>query len=205
MKNIAALVVLLGCLPSALRAQIPVRPDCSASDIQMGVCRRGAREELHPVRVESVFVRVDTVYVQGTRPSAPAGAPQAQPAPTPVMVMNGRPEGWKDGGTATILSLLIPGAGQMYAGEVGTGVLMLLTSSAALGVAISQYGSCYDDCGGAAAAAGVALTINLISPIDAGSAASRHNKRLLKQRQVGLAPILTPTARGVNLGLSIRR
>jgi TM2 domain-containing membrane protein YozV len=160
---------------------------------------------LHPVRVESVFVRLYTVYVQGTKPQAPAGASLAQPAPTPVVVMNGRPEGWKDGGTATILSLLIPGAGQMYAGEVGTGVLMLLTSSVALGLAISEYGSCYDDCGGAAAAAGIALGVDLVSLIDAGSAANRHNKKLLKQRQVGLAPILTPTARGVKLGLSIRR
>lgn len=136
--------------------------------------------------------------------SGPAAAALPGSPAVPVVVMNGRPEGWKDGGTATILSLLIPGAGQMYAGETGTGILMLLGSSVALGVAISSYNSCSYSCdnGGAYAGLGIALAIDLVSLIDAAPAASRHNKRLLKRQAVGA--LIVPTPDGLRLGLSLR-
>jgi hypothetical protein len=93
------------------------------------------------------------------RPAAPEGGPATVPMLTP-----------KDGGVAVLISFLITGGGQMYAGRTGKGVGLLLGAigAAVTGAAITS-GSCgsgsglvYDnDCEVGPLVAGVATSVVL--------------------------------------------
>jgi hypothetical protein len=93
----------------------------------------------------------------------------------------------KDAGTAFLLSFLITGAGQMYAGETGRGITMLLMSAVGAGVYLNalttqvncasySYSSCDSSTGGLALA-GVGLWVGtwIYSMADAGPAVRRYN------------------------------
>ncbi|HEU4564044.1 MAG TPA: hypothetical protein VFS05_05335 [Gemmatimonadaceae bacterium] len=112
-----------------------------------------------------------------------------------------QPQFYKDPTTATLLSFLITGAGQMYAGETGKGVMLLTVSyGAIIGGAVISANSCSDydgtcDSGPLAAGAIMAVTLWVYSMVDAGPAAHRHNARLAAAQAaprvlpvLGLAP-----------------
>lgn len=116
---------------------------------------------------------------------------------------------YKDGTTATVLSVLITGGGQMYSGEVGKGVTMLLVGvgSVVVGYAASgcdEYG-CNDTAGLTAGYAG-ALAVWIYSMIDAHSAAARHNALAPRTALVErVSPMIASGAQGTaRLGLSLR-
>ena len=54
---------------------------------------------------------------------------------------------FRDPGTATIYSVVLPGGGQLYSGETGRGLMMLVGSSAAVlaGTALSTQATCTYD------------------------------------------------------------
>jgi hypothetical protein len=65
-----------------------------------------------------------------------AAPPTVRPAPATV--------GHKDPVTATVLGVLLPGGGQMYAGRTGKGIALLALSTGAVvsGAALSRKGTC---------------------------------------------------------------
>jgi hypothetical protein len=70
--------------------------------------------------------------------------------------------GYKDGGTATILSLLITGGGQFCAGETGAGALYLVGSIAAVGIGAGASNWDRGDYESLYAGAGVATVLWLV-------------------------------------------
>lgn len=116
---------------------------------------------------------------------------------------------YKDGTTATVLSVLLTGGGQMYSGEVGRGVGMLLTGvgSIVVGYAASgcdAYGC--NDTGPLAAGYAGALAIWIYSMVDAHSAAARHNalapRTAIESR---VSPIIVSGADGTTrVGFNLR-
>lgn len=124
------------------------------------------------------------------RPLAPQTTPRAQSGFTP-----------KDGGVAFLLSFLITGAGQMYAGEPGKGVVLLIASLAGAGVAIngaSQCASGASDCpnGETIAGLGIVLLSWVYSMADAPAAAGRYNRQHGLVALRGVAPVVARTPNG---------
>jgi hypothetical protein len=116
---------------------------------------------------------------------------------------------YKDGTTATVISLLITGGGQMYAGETSKGVAMLLTSIAAVGAGYAASGcdsyGC-DDTGPLLVGYSVAVGVWVVSLVDAHNAAARHNAKAPRTATLQhLAPVIANGAEGTTkLGLSFR-
>lgn len=69
--------LLLAVAPVTLPAQVPVSPDCLPSEESAGTCRRGTPD--------TVRVRVDTVYVEGTKA-------KAAPIPVAPKPVSGHPQ-----------------------------------------------------------------------------------------------------------------
>lgn len=90
-----------------------------------------------------------------------AGAQQTQPA------------GYKDPGTATVISVIVPGGGQMYADELGRGLTMLGIS---FGAPIA--GALTGSSGGVIAGLAVSLATWVYGIVDAPRAARRYNAAL---------------------------
>ena len=90
---------------------------------------------------------------------------------------------YKDPGTATLVGVLMPGAGHLYAGETGTGLGVMAVSAGSIGAGyyFSRCPGAVDSCGQTPLYVGIGLHFaNWIwSIIDAGDAAQRHNRRLL--------------------------
>jgi hypothetical protein len=119
--------------------------------------------------------------------------------------------GYKDGGTATLLSLLITGGGQFYAGEGGAGALYLVGAIAAVGIGAGLsktecgFYSCSQNLDPLYAGIGVAALFSLISLFDAAPAAGRHNRKLAARRaaQASLSPIVVPRGDRTQVGLNL--
>lgn len=99
---------------------------------------------------------------------------------------------YKDPGTATLVSVLMPGAGHLYAGETGKGLGVMAVSAGSIGAGY-YFSSCpgaQDSCGQTPLYIGVGLHLaNWIwSIVDAGDAARRHNRRLLSDN-VSMRPV----------------
>ncbi len=167
---------------------------CREMDALMGRCRRLVDTVFIDTQTEPV--RRDTIYVdRATR------RPVGRPAPLSVALA-----GRKDPGTATLFSLILPGGGQLYAGERGRGALMFLGAAAGVGMAVSAHRDCTrPGCPrGAAFAGGLALLAGseLLSLIDAGPAARRYNRKMgIEPPSVGAS--LEPTRDGLRVGLVI--
>lgn len=169
-----------------------------------------------PVKAESALIKFSqenaskVVALSPSPVAVPSQPIQArQPSSTPVQASSSLPFQYKDGTTATLLSVLITGGGQMYSGEVGKGVGMLLAEvgSVVVGYAASGCGAygC-NDTGPLIAGYCVALGIWLGSVVDAHNAAARHNAKMpraaLMQR---LTPVIEPGVPGTaKLGVDIR-
>ena len=130
-----------------------------------------------------------------------------QPAPE---IEVGAP-GYKDSGTATLLSLLITGGGQFYLGETGKGAFYLVGALAAVGIGAglssTECGafSCDDNLEPLYIGGGVAVLLSLISIFDAAPAAHRHNRKLAAQRapRSSLTPVIVPSSDRVRVGLNM--
>jgi TM2 domain-containing membrane protein YozV len=116
---------------------------------------------------------------------------------------------YKDGTTATLLSLVITGGGQMYAGETGKGFSLLLIG---VGAAVTGYvaSNCdsygCEDTGPLITGYAIAVGMWVYSLVDAHSAAARHNA-LAPQTLVTprIEPLFTAGAeRSTRVGVSLR-
>ncbi|CAA9329112.1 MAG: hypothetical protein AVDCRST_MAG68-2397 [uncultured Gemmatimonadetes bacterium] len=128
--------------------------------------------------------------------------------------------GYKDPGTATLVSLAIPGGGQLYSGETGRGAALLGVSlgGVALGVSatVSSAGvscdeafNCQDDTNYLPMALGYAVFLGswIYGVIDADDSAQRMNARrgLVGGFPPRLSPVITADPqRATRMGLSIR-
>lgn len=129
---------------------------------------------------------------------------------------------YKNPTKATLLSVVVPGGGQLYAGERGKGLFLLLGSSAALvgGAVLSTWESDYDyTCSSGncidpdaydpnytpmIVGAGLAGALWLYGLVDASKAARRANRKRGRLASVAVAAV--PVVRGGTLqpGLSMR-
>jgi hypothetical protein len=140
--------------------------------------------------------------------SAPATAQQAQ-AP-----------GYRDPGTSTLLSLAVPGGGQLYSGETGRGLALLggglgglilgtaMTTNSIGGSCDYDALTCSDDTNYVPMAVGYLAFFGtwIYGIIDADDSANRSNvKRGLAQVLAGtVAPVVSTSSDGTRMGLSIR-
>ena len=113
------------------------------------------------------------------------------PATQPVLVY---PQ--KSGATAFLLSFLITGAGQIYAGETGKGVSLLLMDVAGAALLINWVAECGgygSGCNDAQAGVGAALVLGtwIYSMADAPGAAGRYNRK-----HAGVQPMFGVGPRG---------
>jgi len=104
---------------------------------------------------------------------------------------------YKDPGTATLVGVLIPGAGHMYAGETakGLGVMAASAGSVATGYYFSTCPGVEGQCSPTFLYVGIGLHFaNWIwSIVDAGDAAQRHNRRLgIAEGQIQVCPVAKP-------------
>lgn len=112
--------------------------------------------------------------------------------------------GYKDPSTATLISLLITGGGHIYAGEGGTGAVLLLGTIAAVGVGAGLSDPDRGDYSALWAGIGVATVFALVSIFDAAPAAHRHNRRMARELGMGpLEPLWSPGPNGSRLGLRV--
>lgn len=128
-----------------------------------------------------------------------AGTPlEAQVKPTYKI------RGYKDPTAATLFSVVLPGGGQMYAGETGRGFLILAGAFGSLivGGAIAGDDQENEEVGGAIAAIGF-LSFWIYGMIDAGDAAHRTNEKRGIEI-VELAPYIQPDHEGSKVGLAAR-
>jgi hypothetical protein len=122
-----------------------------------------------------------------------AGPVSQRPSPTPAtQTLLVYPP--KSGGTAFILSFLITGGGQVYAGETGSGVALFLVNlgGAALMInGLQECGGYYRGCNDGKIGVGAALVLGswIYSMVDAPAAAGRYNrKHAFAQPVLGLGP-----------------
>jgi TM2 domain. len=100
----------------------------------------------------------------------------------------------KSGATAFVLSFLITGGGQVYAGETGSGVALFLVDlgGAALMInGLQECGGYYSGCNDGKIGVGAALVLGswIYSMVDAPAAAGRYNrKHAFAQPVLGLGP-----------------
>jgi hypothetical protein len=127
--------------------------------------------------------------------------------------------GYKDPGTSTLLSVVVPGGGQLYSGETGKGLALLgvglggLTvgvamTSSSVGVSCEGF-SCEDDTNYVPMALGYVAFFGswIYGIIDADDSARRMNVKrgLAGLIPEGVTPVLGPTGRGgTELGVSVR-
>jgi hypothetical protein len=124
---------------------------------------------------------------------------------------------YKNPGTAALLSFLLPGLGQMYNGQVGKGIGLLLVSSAGTAVFVKGFASAAScnlggNCSSSAApivlGAGVALAASIYSIVDARRSAKRINaRRGFRAGAIPLRPYVGAQPGGrtaVGLSLAVR-
>lgn len=142
-------------------------------------------------------------------------------APALAQVKNPGPPS-KDPAKALLFSAVVPGGGQLYAGERGQGLFLLLGSTAALagGAVLSNFELDYDyTCSNGncidpdaynpnyvpmVVGAGIAAALWFYGLVDAPGAARRANRK--RERVASIAMTPTPVMRGGTLepGLSMR-
>ena len=124
--------------------------------------------------------------------------------------------GYKDPGTSTLLSVLVPGGGQLYSGETGRGltilgvglgglVLGVAATSSSVGVSCDDDFDCEDDTNYLPMAAGYVAYFGswIYGIIDADDSANRMNTKRGLARSV--APVVAPSSRGgTEVGLTVR-
>lgn len=86
---------------------------------------------------------------------------------------------YKDPSLATILGFIVPGAGQMYAGKAGQGIVEFLVTAVGAGIAIrSSSSSCVGSCSDAGIGAIAAIAAWGFGFATAGRDARLYNQRV---------------------------
>ena len=127
--------------------------------------------------------------------------------------------GYKDPGTATLLSVVVPGGGQIYSGETQKGLLLLggglaglvlgaaMTTSSA-GVSCDDDFDCEDDTNYAPAALGYLTYLGtwIYGIIDADDSAARMNasRSIARALSGDVAPLVTSSGGDTAVGITIR-
>lgn len=120
-----------------------------------------------------------------------------------------RPQGFKDPGTATILSVVIPGGGQFYSGETGKGAMILGVGMGGLIVGSALTASSSD----ANATPFLLGTLAYLGAwvygiADASSSAQRMNTKhgVASVLPAGVTPVVAPSLEGTGaqVGLTLR-
>jgi hypothetical protein len=127
--------------------------------------------------------------------------------------------GCKDPGTSTLLSVVVPGGGQLYSGETNKGLALLgggmaglilgvAMTSSSVGVSCDDDFSCQDDTNYAPMALGYLTYFGtwIYGIIDADDSANRMNaKRGIAQVLSGdVAPLVASAGGETRLGVTIR-
>jgi hypothetical protein len=139
---------------------------------------------------------------------------------TPAVAQQAVGPGYKDPGTAMIVSVLIPGGGQLYTGETGRGltimgvglgglVLGVAATTSSVGISCDDDFDCEDDTNYLPMAAGYLAYFGswIYGIIDADDSAGRMNtKRGLARAVPGnVSPVVAPAARGgAEVGVTVR-
>jgi hypothetical protein len=127
--------------------------------------------------------------------------------------------GYKDPGTATLFSVVVPGGGQIYSGETQKGLLLMggglaglilgaaMTSSSA-GVSCDDDFSCEDDTNYAPAALGYLTYLGtwVYGIIDADDSANRMNasRGIARALSGNVAPLVASSGGDTSVGVTIR-
>ncbi|HEX2209800.1 MAG TPA: hypothetical protein VHG93_19120 [Longimicrobium sp.] len=129
------------------------------------------------------------------------------------------PPGYKDPGTSTLLSVVVPGGGQIYSGETNKGLLLLggglgglmlgvAMSASSVGVSCDDDFDCRDDTNYAPMALGYLAYFGtwVYGIIDADDSAHRMNSRrgLAQVLPGGVAPLVATSGDGTRVGISLR-
>jgi hypothetical protein len=138
-----------------------------------------------------------------TAAATPAAAQRATP-----------PVGFKDPGTATLIGVLVPGGGQIYAGETKKGLTLLGVGVGGLVVGTAMTVSsgdvdcdddfdCDSDSSALPAILGYAVYLGswVYGIIDADDSANRMNAQ---RGMAGVTPFVTRVGEGTGVGVSIR-
>lgn len=138
---------------------------------------------------------------------------------TPALGQTAPPYGYKDPGTSTLISVLVPGGGHLYSGETRKGATLLGVGLGGLvvGVAMTTSSvsascdsfSCSDDTNYAPMALGYLAYFGtwIYGIVDAGDSAHRMNARRGFTRLLpeSVSPLVEPgSGGGTGLGLSVR-
>lgn len=141
-------------------------------------------------------------------------------AAAPLRAQTPPPVGYKDPGTATLLSVVVPGGGQLYSGETNKGLMLLGggLGGLILGTAMTTNSisascdydelTCSDDTNYLPMAVGYLAFFGtwVYGIIDADDSAQRMNaKRGMAQVLDGpVVPVLAASGDGTRIGISIR-
>lgn len=131
-----------------------------------------------------------------------------------------RAEQYKDPGTATLLSVVIPGGGQLYSGETGKGAAILGVGLGSLLVGTALYAanpggvdcndnldcSAHDNVAPLLVGSLVYLGAWVYGISDASGSAKRMNSKhgVARLGPAEVTPLVAPSAHGTTLGLSLR-
>jgi uncharacterized protein YraI len=131
-------------------------------------------------------------------PPAPAQRSVASP-PAPAPQREAHSAGFKEPGTATLISVLITGGGQFYAGDTSRGLIMFAVGDGALIVGCGLAAS-----NGSYALCGVGALVYVGTWIYSIADAAPTTRRMNEQRgaRVSMIPIIIPTKQP-RLGLSV--
>ena len=119
---------------------------------------------------------------------------------------------YKNPGIATAIAVAVPGGGHMYAGETAKGLGTLFVSAAAVSVG-ALYSDCYTPRGGGGTRCNyVPLYIGLgvhggnwlLSLLDAGDAARRHNRRAGLRSAAQVTPLVALNGPEPGYGVRVR-
>lgn len=146
------------------------------------------------VAVGLLFVATASAIAQPRR-SAPPPQEQAE---------------YKNPGIATAIAVAVPGGGHMYAGETAKGLGTLFVSVASISVG-ALYSDCYTPEGGGTRCNYVPLYIGLglhggnwlLSLLDAGDAARRHNRRAGLRSAAQVTPVVALNGREPSYGVRV--
>jgi TM2 domain-containing membrane protein YozV len=147
----------------------------------------------------------------------------SSPSPSTASIAPETQDGYKSPGIATLISVVVPGGGQMYAGKIGKGLVLLGISAGAVitgeALAVTTIGSCNVDANGNVSSScgsinrtlaplyigtGVALGAWIYSMVTAGGDARAYNAKLGQRAELPVQPLIQRTATGAtNFGLRV--
>lgn len=168
------------------------------------------------LEAEAGFIHKSALNVTGSiTPMSAGNAPTYQRPPTPYNAspQNYRTASFKDPGTSTLIGVIVPGGGHIYAGEMGKGLMLLgiAVAGPVVGAAVSASTvefscdgwSCSDDTNYVPYALGAVVAVGawVYGIIDADDAAHRVNQR----NGLAIAPVPMQNSKaGIGLAMQLK-